>query len=171
MGKFAAFLKEADLFYNLTTSQLELIEGVCEECTFQEGDFIVLENSQDNELYLILQGQVEILMDPSLISPAGGAGAPPKVVTRLWPGQSFGEMALVDKGVRSASARAAANTRLLRISREKFLRLCNVYTDLGYRVMFNLASDLSQKIRNAGFRVRESLFYGPADGPQGPPQP
>ncbi len=167
MGKFTAFLKESDLFYNLIASQLELVEGICEECSFQAGKMIVHENSRDNELYLILQGQVEVLMDPELVSPGPNHQASPGVITRLWPGQSFGEMALVDEGVRSASVRAVTDTHLLRITREKFLRLCTVYPELGYRVMFNLASDLSQKIRNAGLQIRQGLLYGqnvPSEG-------
>ncbi len=148
------------MFYNLNASQLELVEDICEDCNFSEGKIIVHENSRDNELYLILNGQVEILMDPELVSPGQGHPANPEVISRLWPGQSFGEMALVDEGVRSASARAAVDTHALRITREKFLRLCTAYPELGYRVMFNLASDLSQKIRNAGMQIRQALLYG-----------
>jgi CRP/FNR family transcriptional regulator, cyclic AMP receptor protein len=160
LGKFSAFLKESDLFYNLNASQLELVEEICEECSFYAGDFIVRESSRGNEMYLIVQGQVEILMDPELVSP-GETGKPqarPEVISRLYPGQSFGEMALVDEGVRSASIRANVDTHVLRISREKFLRLCTAYPELGYRVMFNLALDLSQKIRNAGLHIRQALL-------------
>ncbi len=163
IGQIQRFLKESDLFYNLNASQLELVEEVCEECSFQAGDWIVRENSRDNELYLIVQGQVEILMDPELVSPGDGSKHPakPEVISRLFPGQSFGEMALVDGGVRSASIRADGNTHALRITREKFLRLCTAYPELGYRVMFNLSLDLSQKIRNAGLQIRQALLYGP----------
>ncbi len=170
MGKFSAFLKESDLFYNLNASQLELVEEICEECSFKAGNLIVHENSRDNELYLILQGQVEIMMDPELVSPGPGHQANPEVISKLWPGQSFGEMALVDEGVRSASVRSAVDTHLLRISREKFLRLCTVYPELGYRVMFNLALDLSHKIRNAGLHIRQALLYGTDENTERQPQ-
>ncbi len=163
MGKFSAFLIESDLFGNLNASQLELVEEICEECSFQAGNIILRENSPGNEMYLILHGEVEILVDPELVSPGHAAGelrAGLEVISRLFPGQTFGEMALVDKGVRSASIRAVSDTHLLRITREKFMRLCAVYPELGYRVMFNLSLDLSQKIRNAGLQIRQSLLYG-----------
>jgi CRP-like cAMP-binding protein len=77
-------------------------------------------------------------------------------------GQSFGEVALVDEGLRSATAEARMkDTRLLIIPRDKLLSLCETYPQLGYRLMYNLAADLAMKIRNADLRVREKLLYGP----------
>ena len=75
-------------------------------------------------------------------------------------GQSFGEIALVDEGLRSATARAAQNdTRLLLIPRDKIIMLCETYPQLGYRLMYNLAMDLAMKIRNSDLRIREQLLY------------
>jgi|WetSurMetagenome_2_1015567.scaffolds.fasta_scaffold335314_1 CRP/FNR family transcriptional regulator, cyclic AMP receptor protein len=162
MGKYVSFLKETDLFFNLSATQLELVESLCEENLFQEGDIISREGAQENELYLVVQGQVEILVNPALVSSGEGQTIQPKVISTMWRGQSFGEMALVDEGVRSASSRAAVkNTLLLRIPRQKFLLLCNTYPELGFRVMFNLATDLSQKIRNAGLLIREGFLNNP----------
>jgi CRP/FNR family cyclic AMP-dependent transcriptional regulator len=74
-------------------------------------------------------------------------------------GQSFGEIALVDEGLRSATVRASQkNTRLLVIPRDKLLMLCETYPQLGYRMMYNLAADLAMKIRNTDLRIRESLL-------------
>jgi CRP-like cAMP-binding protein len=159
MGKYIAFLKETDLFYNLTSTQLELVDSLCEERIFQQGEIILREGSRENDLYLVVQGQVEIMVNPTLVSSQEEPASNPQTISTLWRGQSFGEMALVDEGVRSASARAAVkNTLVLKIQRQKFLLLCNSYPELGYRVMFNLASDLSQKIRNAGLMIRAGLL-------------
>lgn len=79
-------------------------------------------------------------------------------------GQSFGEVALVDEGLRSASARAAQKeTRLLVIQRDKLIMLCETYPQLGYRLMYNLAADLAMKIRNTDLRIREQLLYKPQE--------
>ena len=159
MGKYHTFIKESDLFYKLTVSQLERIEELCEERVYQPGETIFEENSRSTELYLILNGRVEILLNPALVSPEN-AGHEPISIASLWRGQSFGEIALVDEGVRSASARAAApDTRVLKISRQKFLDLCSADPEMGHRVMFNLALDLSQKIRSADLKIREVLLY------------
>jgi CRP-like cAMP-binding protein len=68
-------------------------------------------------------------------------------------------MALVDGGVRSASVRAAdKSTRVIFLPRKKLMMLCETYPELGYRVMFNLAADLAQKIRNTDLKLRDALL-------------
>ena len=82
-------------------------------------------------------------------------------IATLRRGQSFGEIALVDKGLRSASACITQdNTRLLIIPRDKLIAVCEDYPELGYRLMYNLATDLAFKIRSADLRIREELLYG-----------
>lgn len=160
MGKYISFLHELDLFYNLTATQLELVDSLCDERTYEAGDLIIEENSRETELYLIIHGSVNILVNPNLVSPRPDESHQPVVIATLRQGQSFGEVALVDEGVRTASARAAEkNTRLLRIQRNRFMLICNSYPELGYRVMFNLASDLALKMRNTDLKIREILLY------------
>jgi len=160
MGKLVGFLRESDLFFNLNLTQLEMVENISEEITFQDKDIIFQENSKESEMYLIMHGKVEILVNPGLVAPKAGTIARPEIIAQFGRGQSFGEMALVDEGVRSASARAAAkSTHLIRIPRDKFLLLCKTYPELGFLVMFNLAVDLSHKIRNADLKIREVLLY------------
>ena len=62
MGKRLDYLKESDLFYNLTPTQLEMVDSVCEESSFKEGEIVIAENTREKELYLILKGEVEILI-------------------------------------------------------------------------------------------------------------
>ena len=74
-------------------------------------------------------------------------------------GQNFGEMALVDKGVRSATARAAQkNTRALMLPSKELINLCDAYPELGYRLMANLASDMALKLRNTDLMIREEFL-------------
>lgn len=154
------FLKQCDIFYKLTTTQLELVTNLCQEVVFQEGDTIFRENSEGKELYIIAQGEVDILINPALVgSPADGEQQE-TVISTMRRGQSFGEIALVDEGLRSATARAKQkDTRLLVIPRDKIIMLCETYPPLGYRLMNNLAADLAMKIRNADLRIREKLLY------------
>jgi len=82
------------------------------------------------------------------------------IIAKLRRGQSFGEVVQVDEGLRSASARAAQkDTSLIVIHREKMIRLCKSYPQLGYRLMQNLAADLAMKIRSTDLRIREQLLY------------
>ncbi len=161
MSSFVNFLKQSDIFYQFTPTQLELVANLCRELTFTAGEIIFQENSGNKELYVIAQGEVDILIN-------NGAGEEADhgetTVALLRRGQSFGEVALVDEGLRSASARAVQkDTRLLVIQREKLIMLCETYPQLGYRLMYNLAADLAMKIRNTDLRIRERLLYEPKD--------
>lgn len=163
MNPLVNFLKQSDIFYQFTPTQLELVANLCQDRSFQPGEVIFRENSKSTELYIIAQGEVEILFDPASIAQTDGApDQEEKAIATLRRGQSFGEVALVDEGLRSASARAAEkDTRLLLIQREKLMMLCETYPALGYRLMHNLAADLAMKIRNTDLRVREQLLYQP----------
>ena len=110
-----------------------------------------------------MQGEVDIFINPTLVG-ALDATVENKTITTLRRGQSFGEIALVDEGLRSASACAAQkDTRLLIIPRDKLIMLCDTYPQLGYRLMYNLAADLAMKIRNTDLRIREQLLYARQD--------
>ncbi len=161
MSSFVNVLKQADIFVEMTPAQLDLISSLCEEKRLNTGDIVFEENSLSDELYIIGQGEVEIQVDPSLVS---GEALPTKgsvTIATLRRGQSFGEIALVDQGLRSATARCAQHgTQLLIIPRDKLMVLCDTYPQLGYRLMRNLAADLSLKIRNTDLQIREELLYG-----------
>jgi CRP/FNR family transcriptional regulator, cyclic AMP receptor protein len=89
------FLKQSDIFYQFTPTQLELVANLCQEAVFQKDDLVFKENSSSKELYIIVQGEVDIFVDPSLVSTLE-AGSENKTIATLRRGQSFGEVALVD---------------------------------------------------------------------------
>ncbi len=155
-------LRQADIFDELTDTQLELVASVCREQRFERGEVIFEENSFGDELYVIVDGEVDIEVDPRSIGKADAPG--PQRIATLRRGQSFGEVSLVDQGIRSASARCARHdTHLLVISRDKLMLLCDTYPQLGYRLMRNLAADLAMKIRNTDLQIREQLTWAPND--------
>lgn len=152
MNAFSQLLKQSDIFYQFTAAQLELVSPLCQERTFNAGELVFPENSSSTDLYIIVRGEVDVSLEIS--NPAGASET--RNLARLRRGQSFGEIALVDQGLRSASARAVEDgTTLLMIPRDQLLMLCETYPPLGFRLMFNLAADLSMKMRNADFRFRE----------------
>ena len=160
MSNYVNLLKQADIFFNFGQTQLELVAQLCQERSFSTGDFVFYEHTNSDELYIITQGEIHILINPSVVSNNPGNSAELTTIATLRRGQSFGEIALVDQGLRTASARAAhANTQLLVIPSEDLHQLCQAYPQLGYQLMFNLAADLSLKIRNTDLRIREELLY------------
>ena len=164
MSAIVNYLKQSDIFYQFTPTQLEMVANLCQEVGFQAGEIVFKENSSSQELYIITQGEVEILIDPTLVGIPDKNKQEGAIIATMRRGQSFGEIALVDEGLRSATARAGQNgTRLLVIARDKLIMLCETYPQLGYRLMYNLAADIAMKIRNTDLRIREQLLYKSQD--------
>jgi CRP-like cAMP-binding protein len=139
-------LEQVDIFEDLTPSHLELIEEICGEKNYNQGDVVFEENTPSTRV------------DPDTIGDGTDSYEPTTIAT-LRRGQSFGEAALIDPGVRSASAQCTSETcRLLMIHRGDFLALIEGDYEMGYIVMRNFAVDLSVKIRQTNLIVREGLM-------------
>lgn len=152
-------LMQADIFYGVERSQIDHIASLCKEKGYALGETIFEENSSGDELYVIAQGEVEIILDPALVSDQTSISSPPQTIAHLHRGQSFGEVALVDQGLRSATARSASHsTKLLIIPRQELLELFEEKPKLGYLMMRNLAADLAMKLRGTDFQIRDRLL-------------
>jgi CRP/FNR family cyclic AMP-dependent transcriptional regulator len=159
LSEIITSLRQSDIFYQFTQTQLELVANLCIEKSYGAGDVLFEENTRSKELYIVVQGEVAILVNPGIVGTQGSAEK--VIVTTMRRGQSFGEIAVVDEGLRSATAQVKnKGAVLLVIPRGKLIMLCDTYPQLGYRLMYNLAADLAMKIRNTDLRVREQILYG-----------
>jgi CRP-like cAMP-binding protein len=153
-------LQDADVFYNLSQEQLERISAICTIVHPPKGTIVLQENHPGDEMYLISKGAVDILVDPAMLGLK--TDAEPTTVATLRRGQTFGEVVLVDKGLRSATVRVAQdNTVLLAMRRDDLIRLCEQDYELGYLIMRNIAADLAFKIRSTDLMVREQAMWRP----------
>jgi CRP-like cAMP-binding protein len=135
-------LKPVSIFSGLSDDQLLRIAGLCREVMYSKGDVIVREMEPSTDLYLIREGTVEVAL-------GAGSMPGPTPIVHLGKGQIFGEVALVDQGLRSATVNATADdTVVYAISRGDFIKLCDQDAHIGYIVMRNIAADLSFKLRH-----------------------
>ena len=79
------------------------------------GDAIVREGDPADAYFILVSGRARVLK-----AAADGSELP---LNRLLPGDEFGESALLDGGVRSASVRASTTVEVLRLERSRFLAL------------------------------------------------
>lgn len=157
----AQVLINVDMFSDLKPGQLEQIYKICKEAVYFQGEVIFKENTPSTEFYVILEGEVAIQVNPNLITSAGQDYAA-ETIAVLYTGQSFGEVALVDQGLRSASAICHSTTcKTLIIKRDDLIQLLNHNPRMGFTVMMNLATDLCTKIRLSNLNLREGLLYLP----------
>jgi CRP-like cAMP-binding protein len=135
-------LKQVAIFSGLSDDQLTRIANLCREETHHKGEVIVREKEPTTDLYIIQKGTVEVVLgSPSLPGPTP--------LVHLGKGQIFGEVALVDRGLRSATVSAIADgTTLYAINRDDFIKLCDEDNSIGYTVMRSIAADLSFKLRH-----------------------
>ncbi len=146
----AQILETIDIFVDLNPEQLKKIYAICTEKVCSKGTIIVKENTPSTEIYLILEGEAEVIVGINSLL----RNIREQRISVLQRGQSFGEIALVDQGLRSATVRCYSDTcRLLEISRNDLMNLFSENTDIGFVVMFNLACDLSLKMRQAIFHL------------------
>lgn len=101
---------------------------------FGVGDVIFEEGSTGRELFVVLEGEVEI---------AKLNGEAKTVIVTLGKGEFFGEMAVIDGSARSATAVVAApNTRVMRINHARFVYLVSQQPAFALMVMDALSKRL-----------------------------
>jgi CRP/FNR family transcriptional regulator len=107
-----------------------------EKCihAFGVDDVIFEEGSTGRELFVVLDGEVEI---------AKVSGPTRTTIIRLGKGEFFGEMAVIDGSARSATAIAAApNTKVMRINHARFVYLVSQQPAFALMVMDALSKRL-----------------------------
>mmetsp|Transcript_10324 Transcript_10324/g.19566 ORF Transcript_10324/g.19566 Transcript_10324/m.19566 type:complete len:729 (-) Transcript_10324:121-2307(-) len=97
--------------------QKKLAKGATVE-VFQRNDFVFREGDPGDKLYIVLTGQLIILRGYEHRTPGHGKGrhtsdAKPKVLRYIGPGSSFGEIATLNRLVRSNSVKANARAELV----------------------------------------------------------
>ncbi len=98
-------LSRISLFSHLKNRDLKRIAKLSRHCTYPKGEKIISEGEQDGRLFVILSGEVEVVKN------LGQKGE--KCLRRLGALCYFGEMALIDDFIRSASVIAREDTRAL----------------------------------------------------------
>jgi len=158
---YVQVLRDVDILLELSQDRLEKIAAIGEVKTYNGAEIIFKENTGGDELYIILNGMVEILVDPATLGAASDGPTGLKTIATLRRGESFGEVALVDQGLRSASAMAVQDrTQLMVIPQNAFNELCKEDFELGFKVMRNIAADLAFKLRQTDIMVREQIVWG-----------
>ena len=125
MAEVSSFLKRLDVFNGLADEDLAKVAHLCVPVEFRAGDLIVSIGEPTGHFYLVCEGTIEITTQPGvpLARQPSGEG----VRLTLGNGQMFGEMGLVDRGSRSATARALSDVALYVVDYDAFLALCEQF--------------------------------------------
>ena len=109
---------------------------------FEPGQVIFKEGDQGSEMFIIIQGEVEIRKRTSMDTA--------RTLSTFKPGDVFGEMAIIEKKPRSATAIATKASRMLVMNEPLFLAMIERNPDFARKMILVL----SERIRKSNLMIQ-----------------
>ena len=122
------------LFAHLSYKELVRVMSITRVRSYDPKEVVIKEGEPGDELMLVLDGTIDLLKDTAYI-------------TSFERGDHFGEMALVDKRPRSATALARDEARLLIIKQEDFYRILAKEPELSVKLLWSFVKVLTERLR------------------------
>ena len=144
MEKLAA-VSSSQLFDMLSSAELSHLAELAEQRDYRAGDLVFEEGELGDCLYVILEGEVEVVRRDG--------GGTPRALQVLGAPDFFGEMSVIDKEYRSATVRARTPARLMRLTTRHLATFRQTYRDGFTFVVVNIARSLSARLREANARL------------------
>jgi CRP-like cAMP-binding protein len=119
LAETCALLSNSSLFSELTAETLSEVAGKASVQQYRAGDMIVWQGQPSGFVYVIARGIASV----TRLGPTKQAST----LAYLMPGQSFGEVGILENQPRSASIAALTDMQALAFEREDFLRILHRY--------------------------------------------
>ena len=103
-------LASVPLFEGLSAKHLRRIRDLAEPADYMAGASLVKQGTPGDAFFVILEGLAKVIIGK-------------RTINRLMPGDYFGEISLLDGGVRTASVISETPMKVLIIERRRFLQL------------------------------------------------
>lgn len=142
-GRF--MLSELDIFRGLSAAELKLIEPEVQAFRFEKGEVIVRAGSRARLFYVVAKGSVSITLPLP--------GERKKRIASIGPGLTFGEMALLDGGLRSANVVADETVVAYGLSVERVRELSVAHPNILISILGNMARYFSERLRRANEEI------------------
>ena len=139
-GQLQTFMREVPLFAGLLPSELDRIALVMNPQEMSAGDVLCTEGEPGHEFYVVASGELAV---------EHGA----HTVAKLSTGDFFGELALLDRGPRSATVRALSEGRLYVLHEQSFTAVLNEVPALAQKLLAAMAG----RLRDADSRPGSDL--------------
>jgi CRP/FNR family cyclic AMP-dependent transcriptional regulator len=151
MGVLIEKIIKAPLFKGLTKEEMEKVLSVAHEIKWSEGDTVITEGEMGETMYIIYSGSVKVSKRLTLPQFSDERGHSEKTLIRLDATEPIvvGEVAMLTKAERSATITATKECMVLEIYGSDLAKLCEGDTQIGFKIMGNLAQLLSDRLRQA----------------------
>lgn len=127
-------LRQMPIFQHLEYVELIEVLNSSTQRHYKASEMIFDEGVKGDEMFVILDGEVSIRK--------GG-----QIVIKMGQGGHFGEMALMDRNHRSASAHAEAETRVIVVKRRPLFRLMQQNNEIAVKLLWCFMQVLNQRLR------------------------
>ncbi len=134
-------LRNIGLFGALPDPALDHLAEHLQVIDLDPGTYVFREGDQGNCMYVVLQGDIEVLKKSK--------GGTDTRVAVLGPGDWFGEMAVIDVQARSATVLSASPSRLIQLSAPDLDRLYRFDVKSYALIVLNIAREMSRRLRVA----------------------
>jgi CRP/FNR family transcriptional regulator len=143
-------LKNSPIFSMLDPYMFQLIEKRLKFCQLQPGEVLFTEGEHGDSMAFVLVGNVSVIKN----NPDGKSVQ----VGRIGPGDSIGEMALIDSLSRSATIKAEQLTAIVILSKEDFETIINDYPRIGIEMLRGISTMLSIKLRRTSEQLSQLML-------------
>jgi hypothetical protein len=128
------------LFSGMTPYQIKKCVLLSKMAAFGPAQTIFEQGAMGNSLYLILKGEVEVFLE----QPDGK-----RMINRLGPGQTFGEIAFVNAGRRSATVVAGSHVETMVLSPENTRKALRFHPRIASQLYLNIGRILGDLVVTA----------------------
>ena len=121
---------------------------------YEDGEVIIRQGDAGDSMFVIQHGQVEVIVERD--------GKEVNLGTR-GKGEIFGEMAVIDRTIRSATVRALGSVRLLTIDKRTFLQRISEDPSIAFRTLKTLSARI-RELSGELARAKEQITATERDG-------
>ena len=143
-------MKGKSLFLEFTDDELGDFLELLDIVEAKKGEVIVKQDDPGDCMFVLVDGSVRVLHHR--------AGRDVDLAA-LQPGDFFGELALVDAGVRSADVVAANDCTLLRITQAAISAAAGVYPTAAFKFLIAIGRILVSRLRQTNQRYVDTLLF------------
>jgi CRP/FNR family transcriptional regulator, cyclic AMP receptor protein len=146
-------LRSSPLFDMLSPPEIEVLAELSRPRRFAAGEVVFHEGDQGDSLFVLARGEVEVVARRAPQVEGAKDGAKERLLAVLAAPAAFGEMALIDREVRSATVRAKGDCVALQLTAENFTAFRKRSRDGFTLFLVNVARVLSSRLRDTNHKL------------------
>lgn len=140
-----ALIQRSPLFENFNLAEIRLLSRFMTAYRAQQGIEVIREGESGDFMMLLLEGSIEVFRRDRWNAQ--------RLIAVLQPGQTVGEMSMIDGEPRFATCVAADRCLVTVLTREALARIILEQPVLGAKILMELVLMLSQRLRQTSQRL------------------